>query len=162
MPALNNPKHEAFCQYLSEGKGTATKAYLAAGNSGSESAAMLKSTRLLQKDEIKARLRELDENAATRLGITPELLVTETAKIAFAHLATNVKDQMASASSITFGHDGRLKDFHVNKRSVKKARKMLDSLQITVTDKTGNLITAINASKLSDETLKEILLSKTD
>ncbi len=77
MPALKNPRWEAFAQAIVKGlasdkpngKNTAKAAYLAAGYStNTERAAEVNASRLLRKAEpVIARIRELQEQALARI-----------------------------------------------------------------------------------------------
>jgi phage terminase small subunit len=64
MPALDNPKHERFAQELAKGK-TADEAYEIAGYKPDRGNA----SRLTANDNIKARVDEILERAATRVEI---------------------------------------------------------------------------------------------
>ena len=64
MPILSNPKHERFAQELATGKST-TEAMKIAGLKDPRN-----STRLTKNDDIAARVRELQGQAAARTEIT--------------------------------------------------------------------------------------------
>lgn len=95
MPALSNPKQEAFCRAYVSGAtaGNATQAYKAAyGKPDRKSAA-----RCLRRDDIRRRIAELQANvanienraldlAAEELGITKARILKELAKIAFGNM----------------------------------------------------------------------------
>jgi hypothetical protein len=67
MPVLENPRHEAFAQGLASGL-TATEAYERAGYRGGGSHAW----RLHGTEEVRARVRELQEATALRAGMSRE------------------------------------------------------------------------------------------
>lgn len=75
MPALSNPRHEAFAQAFvaslasdRKGKNTATAAYLAAGYKANKESARRCASRLLTfVDTISARVAELQHEAQARL-----------------------------------------------------------------------------------------------
>lgn len=66
MPVLNNPRHEKFCQELAKGASCGA-AYMAAGYDSDEGSAFSAGSRLYKKDEIKARVAEIQERAASRV-----------------------------------------------------------------------------------------------
>lgn len=98
MPALTNPKHEAFCRAYVSGKtaGNASGSYrLAFGRKASGD--RVAGSRLLQRVNIRGRIAELQANvakieataldlAAEELGITKVRILKELAKIAFGNM----------------------------------------------------------------------------
>lgn len=78
MPALKNPRHEAFAQALAKGT-TADAAYEAAGYKPSRSAA----SRLSANVNIQARVAELVNKGAERAEVTVERVLREMARIGF-------------------------------------------------------------------------------
>lgn len=95
MPALSNPKQEAFCRAYVSGKaaGNATQAYRVAYGKENRSAA----GKLLRRDHISRRCGELQANvakieatameiAAQELGITKTRILKELAKIGFGNM----------------------------------------------------------------------------
>lgn len=83
MPALFDPKHETFCrQYLEHGN--ATKAAIEAGYS--ESSASTQGHRMLNNDEILARIEELRSSLAERHNITEDIWMSHLKAIAFQNL----------------------------------------------------------------------------
>ncbi|MBZ9939153.1 terminase small subunit [Mesorhizobium sp. BR1-1-16] len=81
MSVLKNPRHEAFAQALAKGQ-SATEAYQTAGYAESRSAA----SRLSTNVNVVARVADIQEKAATKVGVTIERVVTELAKIGFANM----------------------------------------------------------------------------
>jgi hypothetical protein len=77
MPILDNPKHEAFCQALANGK-SATEAYAQAGYAGNRACA----SRLRTSAEIVARVREIMEKFETKAIVTSAWLQDELRAIA--------------------------------------------------------------------------------
>jgi len=65
MPALTNPKHERFAQELAKGKSQA-EAYVDAGYAASEPNA----SRLTSNEKVRARVAEIQERAAAKVGLT--------------------------------------------------------------------------------------------
>lgn len=85
MPALKNPRHEAFVQAHTEGL-PAYKAYLRAGYKCSDRVAMVESSKLLRKPDIRGRRRELLDQLAETMLVTRESLAAEYDQaIALAH-----------------------------------------------------------------------------
>jgi hypothetical protein len=73
---LKNPRHEAFVQAYTEGL-PAYKAYLQAGYKCSVRTAMVESSKLLRKPDIRNRRRQLLEELAERILVTKESLCME-------------------------------------------------------------------------------------
>ena len=76
MAPLRNAKHEHFAQELAEGK-SMIEAYKAAGYKPNRSHA----SRLVAKGNIKGRVAELQDAAATETQVTVESLIKEAADI---------------------------------------------------------------------------------
>jgi hypothetical protein len=83
MPALKNPRHEAFAQAIFKGLAdglTQGECYLAAGYGGQrkgKDAARFHASRLLHKYGILERVRELQEQAAKAKKATVDTIVDE-------------------------------------------------------------------------------------
>lgn len=103
MPALKNPKHEAFCQEIAKGTSNA-KAWIAAGYNTNAKAASVSATRMLKQPRIAARInalleRKADievksiERAIEKTGITKGAVLEELAKIGFANMLDYVTVQ---------------------------------------------------------------------
>jgi len=104
MPMLANPRWEKFCQAYVRGDtaGNGKASYLAAGYGSSNiNSAHVKAYALLKRPEVQQRLGELRQEAMrdnieatkdtkARLGLGPEAVLAEYARIAFA----NVLDYM--------------------------------------------------------------------
>ena len=75
MAALSNPKHERFCQECLSGK-TGAAAYRAAYGEQTKGADQAAS-RLLRRDDIQARLTELQSETAERNEVTVDSLVAD-------------------------------------------------------------------------------------
>jgi hypothetical protein len=69
---LRNPKHEAFVRHMLEGKDITTAFELAGFNRDSGNA-----NRLFRNPKVQARLRELQDEIATKVPITVEGLLAE-------------------------------------------------------------------------------------
>lgn len=69
MPALDNPRHEKFCQGVAQGQ-TGRDAYLAAGYDCTIEAADVGASRLLSTDKISGRVAEILSKAATKAVIS--------------------------------------------------------------------------------------------
>ena len=97
MPAIPNPKHEAFCQAIIAGK-SANEAYALAGfaeNRGN-------SNKLRHKERIETRIAEIAaqreqrdekafERAVDKLSLSKERVLAELAKIGFANMMDYMK-----------------------------------------------------------------------
>lgn len=99
MPALTNPRHEAFCQAYIRGKtaGKGMDSYLAAGFTCTRKAAAVAANRMLRNANICSRLAELQAQVAriesealdiaiAETGITKTRILKELAKIAFGNM----------------------------------------------------------------------------
>jgi phage terminase small subunit len=84
MAALANAKHELFALAIVEGKNGAD-AYAAAGYSVDRKVASVNAVRLLDRDDIKARIAELQGEHRERHTATVDNLVAELTRIAFAN-----------------------------------------------------------------------------
>ncbi|PBB86625.1 hypothetical protein CK216_10095 [Mesorhizobium sp. WSM3876] len=107
MPALKDARWEQFCQFKAEGM-PAYQAYLKAGYKCTEEAAIANSARLMRKDNIRARLKELIDDLADKMVVTRESLVAEYDQIiAAAHREKQygaAATALAAKAKIT-GHD---------------------------------------------------------
>lgn len=81
MPILSNPKHERFAQALAAGE-SASAAYVTAGYAANEGNA----GRLNRNEQVQARVSELLNKAAEKVGITQERVLNELAKIGFSDI----------------------------------------------------------------------------
>jgi phage terminase small subunit len=72
MPILENPRHEAFARELAKGK-SATEAYEAAGFKPARQNAH----RLITKNDVSARLAELQAIGAEKAALSVESLIAE-------------------------------------------------------------------------------------
>ena len=80
MAKLDNDRHERFCQeYVVDLNGT--QAYIRAGYS--ERGAEASASKLLANPKVKARIAELQAKVASKLEITAERVLMETARIAY-------------------------------------------------------------------------------
>lgn len=77
MPALSNAKHERFVQLLAKGR-TQEEAYREAGYRGDRTSA----SRLATKDNIQARLAEINEHIALRVEVSLASITEDLARIA--------------------------------------------------------------------------------
>ena len=93
MPVLDNPKHERFAQELSKGK-TADEAYVLAGYKADRGNA----SRLTAKDNVIARVAEIQDRGAMRAEVTVESLIAEAEEVRAAALAD--KQYAAAISAI--------------------------------------------------------------
>lgn len=78
MPVLKNPRHERFAQGICKGK-SQHEAYLYAGytNTGDQKDARSNGAHLAKKPEIAARIAEIQERQAKRVGITVDAILEE-------------------------------------------------------------------------------------
>lgn len=100
-PEQLDPKHERFCQAISEGMNGAD-AYLWAGYTGNSKSAAVSANRLLKNAKIQARIaallqlrQQIDAEATKiaieKLAITKERVLSELAKIGFSDLRKAVR-----------------------------------------------------------------------
>ena len=93
MPALSNPKYEAFCQeYMKDLNGA--QAAIRAGYS--EKGANVKGAQLLAIVSISERIKELMQDRQQRTQVTADMVIAELAKIGF----HNVQDFVNGGNSI--------------------------------------------------------------
>ncbi len=83
MPVLDNQRHERFAQEIAKGA-PAGRAYEAAGYEGA--GADQNGSRLMKNDKVAARIQEIKEAAATKVGVTVERVMGELAKIGFSDI----------------------------------------------------------------------------
>lgn len=85
MAALDNEKHERFCQeYIKDMNGK--KAYVRTYPDSSEKAAESASSRLLRNVKVQQRISELQTKVSDRIGIDQDMILQEIAKVAFANI----------------------------------------------------------------------------
>ena len=109
MPVLANPKHEAFCQARVSGK-TLEQAYAEAGYKPHRQLA----SRLMTKDTIQARMKELQARVEHRFEITAELIAAQLDEDRAAAYKAN---QISAAVSATMGK-AKLAGLLIEKSSV--------------------------------------------
>lgn len=73
MPSLRNARHERFAHEIVSGK-SAAEAYAAAGYKSTADSTKANAYRLLEREDVSARIAELQERAAMRTEITVERL----------------------------------------------------------------------------------------
>jgi phage terminase small subunit len=111
MPALSNPKYEAFCQeYMKDLNGA--QAAIRAGYSGK--GANVKGAQLLAIVSISERIAELMQERQQRTQVTADMVIAELAKIGF----HNVQDFVNGGNSIL-----ELKHLDANKTAAVSAVK---------------------------------------
>jgi phage terminase small subunit len=111
MPALSNPKYEAFCQeYMKDLNGA--QAAIRAGYS--EKGANVKGAQLLAIVSISERIQELMQERQQRTQVTADMVIAELAKIGF----HNVQDFVNGGNSIL-----ELKHLDANKTAAVSAVK---------------------------------------
>lgn len=93
MPALDNIRHEAFCQYLSEGK-TQTESYALAYDRDIDETAQANGSRLLLNAKVKSRIEELQKRHAKQNDITAAAM---TRKLLDIHQRALEKDDLTNA-----------------------------------------------------------------
>lgn len=86
MPVLKNTKQERFVQERAKGKSLG-KAYALAGYKPDQG----NPTKMAARPEIKARLQEITETSATKVGVTVERIIAELARIGFADITDAVE-----------------------------------------------------------------------
>lgn len=99
MPILKNARYERFAQAIAKGK-SQHEAYVYAGYSASEKAKDTRSNAatLAGRPEVKARIEELLERQAKRVGITVDKLLEELQDML--NLAKRVKQPAAGVGAI--------------------------------------------------------------
>jgi phage terminase small subunit len=91
MGVLGNPRHEIFAQEIAKGASNGD-AYAKAGyESGNPDSVRAASARLLATVSIRSRVKEIQEVAAKRTGITIERTLLELAKVGYADIRKAVK-----------------------------------------------------------------------
>ena len=98
MAPLKNPRHEKFIQEIAKGKSQG-EAYKDAGYDAEGHGAESAGNRLLKKEEVAARLAELQGMAAAAIDVTVQTLIAEAADIQAAALAAN--QHAAAVSALT-------------------------------------------------------------
>lgn len=93
MPILKNPKHERFAEELAKGK-TSDESFQIAGYSRNRGNA----TRLKAKENIKARVAELQERTAKRAEVTVDSLLAEAE--AARRLAMDINQPSAAIAAV--------------------------------------------------------------
>jgi hypothetical protein len=99
MPGLRNPRYERFAQGIAKGK-SQHDAYIYAGYAPNQKAKDVRSNAgvLARKPEIAARVAELQEGQAKRIGITVDDLLVELQDMLA--LAKRVKQPSAGVGAI--------------------------------------------------------------
>ena len=82
MPVLDSVRHELFAQGVAKGQSN-REAYRTAGYEGTDESVDANAARLIGDDRVKARVSELQKEAATAAGVTIQGVVAELAKIGF-------------------------------------------------------------------------------
>lgn len=93
MPALSNPKYEAFCQEYMKDLNQ-TQAAIRVGYS--EKTAVVQGSRLLTHVNVSERIQELMQERQQRTQVTADMVIAELAKVAF----HNVQDFVNGGNSI--------------------------------------------------------------
>ena len=81
MPVLNNTRHELYCRGVVEGK-SSDQSYADAGFKPSRKNA----SRLKTKEDIQARIKELQDRGLKRHDVTVDRIIEEYAKIGFSDI----------------------------------------------------------------------------
>lgn len=98
MPVLPHPRHERFAQAVAKGKSN-HDAYIYAGYAkGKPNDVRSNAGTLARKPEIAARIAELQDNQARRIGVTVDQLVAELDD--FAKLAKRMKHPAAGVGAV--------------------------------------------------------------
>lgn len=100
MPVLSKPRYERFAQAVASGK-SQHDAYIYAGYAPNQKAKDVRSNAgaLARKPEIAARIAELQDKQARRIGVTVDDLVAELDEML--KLAKRVKHPAAGVGAIT-------------------------------------------------------------
>ena len=158
MPALANPRHEAFAQELfkgiAEGRSQAAS-YSAAGYTQNPNAAAADACRLLKASHyIIARVRELQQQTARKTKVTVESVVDEldTAR------AIAEKNEQASAMVQATSMKAKVCGLFVEKTEVGKPGDFLAGVQ-SMTDLAERLLLDANPDAIiTDEMRQQALL----
>lgn len=91
MAVLENPRHEIFAREVAKGASN-RDAYTAAGyEPGTQRSMDASASKLLTEPKVQARIKEIQEAAAKRAGITVENVLLELKKIGFADIRKAVR-----------------------------------------------------------------------
>ena len=168
MGALQNVKHELFAQALSRGEAQA-KAYALAGYIENASNAC----QLAQRQEIQARVIEINIVRAARADVTADRVLAELARIAFADISQLVTirdgravftetaqltpDQRAAIAEISETRDGVKVKLHDKVQALEKLGKHLglfkENINLDIDVSLADLVTG--SYKLKDGKLVE-------
>jgi phage terminase small subunit len=96
MPPLSNARHERFAQELAKGK-TQEQAYIDAGYE--PDAARFNAARLITKDNVAARVAELQERGAIRVELTLADIIAEIEQARVMALAAETVQASAAVSA---------------------------------------------------------------
>ena len=121
MPMLSNVRWEKFCQAYVRGEtaGNGKASYLVAGyGSTNVNSAHVKAYALLKRPEVKQRVTELRQEAMrdnieatkdtmARLGVSPEAVLAEMARMGFANVLDYVRFNEAGMPVANFGRINR-------------------------------------------------------
>lgn len=134
MPVLSNARHERFAQGIAKGK-SQHDAYIYAGYAKNQQAKDVRSNAgtLARKPEVAARIQELQEKQAQRIGVTVDDLIAELDDML--KLAKRVKHPAAGVGAVLA--KGKLLGLIIDKAEVdatvrKPARTSTDERTMTM------------------------------
>lgn len=136
MPVLSNPRYERFAQGIAKGK-SQHEAYIYAGYGKGSQAKDVRSNAgtMARRPEVAARIAELQDNQARRIGITIDDLVAELDDML--KLAKRVKHPAAGVGAVLA--KGKLLGLIVDRAEIegtirKPARSATDRKQMTMAE----------------------------
>jgi len=99
MPVLSNPRYERFAQGVAKGK-SQHEAYVYAGYPKQQDPVNLRSSAstVARRPEVAARIQELQDKQAKRIGVTVDQLLEELQL--FANLARQIKQPSAGVGAV--------------------------------------------------------------
>jgi phage terminase small subunit len=156
MPVLSNAKHERYCQNRVDGQ-TIHEAYINAGYKPNRGNA----ARLNAKESIRARIRELQGNAAELVERSLAECLAELEAIAYANLGDYIRiDEDGYAhpdfSKATDAKAAGLKEFTVEEREVGRGKnaRVVRRLRLKTHDKLRALVQLIEFKIAEEERQK--------
>ena len=156
MPVLTNAKHERYCQNRVEGQ-TIDAAYTNAGYKPNRGNA----ARLNTKESIRARIRELQGNAAELVERSLAECIAELEEIAYANLGDYIRiDEDGyphlDFSKVTDAKAAGLKEFTVEEREVGRGKnaRVVRRVRLKTHDKVRALVQLIEFKNAEEERQK--------
>ncbi len=141
MPALDNDKHERFCQNLmTQPVWDVQRAYEQAGYKAEGESAKASGFRLLQDATVQARIRELQEERAERTQIRADQVLHELALVGFSNVEDYDVDGDGRLVLREGAHPDALRAVAAVKRKVLKTSTRIRSDEDEETTETEQLV----------------------